>query len=155
MLTLWNKIYFIKNNFWKFYIVRSERRDFNWCRFWASWVHRYVLWCCGSRSQEEFTFLQIGSGHTVVSRVAITAGPAVYMGTVETWSYQFFVEKCLKMGKHFLGGIYSLSQPNSKPFHLTWIATGRCWKIRQMYSQKDFLGVVTGSELIRNFSGFF
>ena len=22
-------------------------------------------WCCGSRSQEEFTFIQIGSGHTV------------------------------------------------------------------------------------------
>ena len=26
---------------------------------------RYVLWCCGSRSQEEFTFIQIGSGHAV------------------------------------------------------------------------------------------
>ena len=29
-----------------------------WCRFWASW-------CCGSRSLEELTFIQIGSGHTV------------------------------------------------------------------------------------------
>ena len=25
----------------------------------------YVLWCCGSRSLEVFTFIQIGSGHTV------------------------------------------------------------------------------------------
>ena len=25
----------------------------------------HVLWCCGSRSQEEFTFIQIGSSHTV------------------------------------------------------------------------------------------
>ena len=27
--------------------------------------HGYVLWCCGSRSQDFFTFIQIGSGHTV------------------------------------------------------------------------------------------
>ena len=26
----------------------------------------YVLWCCGSRSWEVFTFFQIGSGHTVI-----------------------------------------------------------------------------------------
>ena len=26
---------------------------------------RYVLWCCGSKSQDFFTFIQIGSGHTV------------------------------------------------------------------------------------------
>ena len=25
----------------------------------------YVLWCCGNRSQDFFTFIQIGSGHTV------------------------------------------------------------------------------------------
>ena len=25
----------------------------------------YVLWCCGGRSQDFFTFIQIGSGHTV------------------------------------------------------------------------------------------
>ena len=25
----------------------------------------YLLLCCGSRSQEEFIFIQIGSGHTV------------------------------------------------------------------------------------------
>ena len=25
----------------------------------------YVLWCCGSRSQDFFIFIQIGSGHTV------------------------------------------------------------------------------------------
>ena len=30
---------------------------------------RYVLWCCGSRSQEDFTFIQIGSGHTVEQAV--------------------------------------------------------------------------------------
>jgi hypothetical protein len=29
------KIYFIKNIFWKFYQVRSERRDFNWYRVWG------------------------------------------------------------------------------------------------------------------------
>ena len=35
--------YFIKNSFWKFYEVRSERGDFNWYnyRFWASWVPIY------------------------------------------------------------------------------------------------------------------
>ena len=27
--------------------------------------HGYVLWSYGSRSQEFFTFIQIGSGHTV------------------------------------------------------------------------------------------
>ena len=26
----------------------------------------YVLWCYGSRSQDFFTFIQIGSGHTVI-----------------------------------------------------------------------------------------
>ena len=26
----------------------------------------YVLWCCGSRSWEVFTYFQIGSGHTVI-----------------------------------------------------------------------------------------
>ena len=26
---------------------------------------RYVLWCCGGICQEDFTFIQIGSGHTV------------------------------------------------------------------------------------------
>ena len=28
----------------KFYEVRSERGDFNWCRFWASWVCTLMLW---------------------------------------------------------------------------------------------------------------
>ena len=36
MWVLWSKIYFIRNSFWKFYEVRSEKGDFNWCRFWAS-----------------------------------------------------------------------------------------------------------------------
>ena len=26
----------------------------------------YVLWCCGIRIQDFFTFIQIGSGHTVL-----------------------------------------------------------------------------------------
>ena len=26
---------------------------------------RYVLWCCGNRSQEEFSFIQFSSGNTV------------------------------------------------------------------------------------------
>ena len=30
------RIPFIRKRFWKFYEVRSERGDFNWCRFWAS-----------------------------------------------------------------------------------------------------------------------
>ena len=33
--------------------------DFNWCRFWAL----YVL--CGGIWHQVFTFIQIGSGHTV------------------------------------------------------------------------------------------
>ena len=42
MWTLWNKIYLIKNSFWKFYEVRSEREDFNWC--WLVSINsRYVL----------------------------------------------------------------------------------------------------------------
>mgnify|MGYP006863778916 CR=1 FL=1 len=41
-------------NYWP-----SGRGDFNWYKFWASWV------CCVSRSQDFFTFIQIGSGHTV------------------------------------------------------------------------------------------
>ena len=36
MWTLWDKIYLIKNSFWKFYEVRSERGDFNWWWFWSS-----------------------------------------------------------------------------------------------------------------------
>ena len=43
MWSFWNKIYLIKNSFWKFYEVRSERGDFNWCRFWASWVCTYFF----------------------------------------------------------------------------------------------------------------
>ena len=43
MWTLRNKIYFIKNSSWKFYEVRSERRDFNWYWFWSSYLSRYVL----------------------------------------------------------------------------------------------------------------
>ena len=29
----------------------------------------YVLWCCDSRSQDFFTFIQIGSGHTVTNLI--------------------------------------------------------------------------------------
>ena len=38
------QIYLIKNSFWKIYEVRSERGDFNWFRFWASWVCTLMLW---------------------------------------------------------------------------------------------------------------
>ena len=43
---LWSKIYFIRNSFWKFYEMRSERGDFNWCRFWSSlvWICTLMLW---------------------------------------------------------------------------------------------------------------
>ena len=34
----------------------------NW---WATKDIRYVLWCCDSICHEVFTFIQIGSGHTV------------------------------------------------------------------------------------------
>ena len=32
---------------------------------------KYDLWCWGSRSQEEFTFIPIGSGHTVFESVSL------------------------------------------------------------------------------------
>ena len=51
MLTLWGKVYFIGSSFWKIYEVRSERRDFNWFRFWAL---RYVHRCCDSICQLYF-----------------------------------------------------------------------------------------------------
>ena len=31
----------------------------------------YVLWFCGSRSQDFFTFIQIGSGHTVIYSIGL------------------------------------------------------------------------------------
>ena len=65
MWTLWNKIYSIKNSFWKFYEVRSERRDFNWCWFWSSYLGMYLLWCSGGICHQPNTFIQIGSDHTV------------------------------------------------------------------------------------------
>ena len=34
---------------------------------------RYLLWCCGSRSQEECTFIQIGSSHTVPNQLYFCA----------------------------------------------------------------------------------
>ena len=48
---LWNKIYFKKTVLKKFYEVRSERGiliDTD------SGSHGYVLWCCGSRTQDFF-----------------------------------------------------------------------------------------------------
>ena len=44
----------------------SERGDFDWCKFWASWVCALMLWCCDSRSQDLFYFIRIGSGHPVI-----------------------------------------------------------------------------------------
>ena len=64
------KIYFIRNSFWKFYKVRSERGDFNWCRFWASY---------GSICHQLFTFIQIGSGHAVDGRRFQTWRPSHYI----------------------------------------------------------------------------
>ena len=44
-----------------------------WSEVWKGdfifWAFKYKLWCCGSKSQEEFTFIQIGSGHTVNSGI--------------------------------------------------------------------------------------
>ena len=57
MWVLWSKIYFIRNSFWKFYEVRSERGisiDAN------SGTLRYVLWCCGSICHQLLNFIQIG-----------------------------------------------------------------------------------------------
>ena len=60
MWTLGDKIYLIKavfeilcSNCWKGVDADSDSL-------------RFVLWCCGSRSQEEFTFVQVGSRHTVL-----------------------------------------------------------------------------------------
>ena len=40
----------------------------------------YVLWCCGSRSQDFFfTFIQIGSGHTVIDRGLILNFFAIFL----------------------------------------------------------------------------
>ena len=44
----------VRNSFWKFHDERSERENFNWCRFWASY---YVLWCIGSICHQLFTFI--------------------------------------------------------------------------------------------------
>ena len=62
MLTLWNKIYFIKTvfeNFWKWGLKGGISIDTD------SGPLGYVLWCCGSKSQDFCTFIQIASGHTV------------------------------------------------------------------------------------------
>ena len=61
----------------------------------------YVLWCCGSRIWEAFTFFQIGSGHTVVS----------------TGADQWFVRGCVncKMtGVNFISNLLNdnFSDPN-------------------------------------------
>ena len=57
-----NNIYFIKNSFWNFHVWGLK----GWISIDAdSGPLRYILWCCGSRHQEEFTFIQIGLSHTV------------------------------------------------------------------------------------------
>ena len=43
----------------------SERGDFNWCKFWPYILGRYVFWCFDGICQEDVTFIQIGSGHTL------------------------------------------------------------------------------------------
>ena len=37
-----------------------------WGTFTDSGPLRYVLWCCGSICHDFFTFIQVGSGHTVL-----------------------------------------------------------------------------------------
>ena len=62
MWTLWNKIYLMKTafeNFMKWGLKGGISIDAD------SGPPRYVLWCFGSRSHDFFTFIQIGSGHTV------------------------------------------------------------------------------------------
>ena len=44
----------------------------------------YILWCCGSRSPEEFNFIQIGSGHTV-TRIRIAIKSNKNSGTFWLW----------------------------------------------------------------------
>ena len=44
MWRLCSKIYFIRNSFWKFYELRSERWDFNSCGKWSSRVLPVMLW---------------------------------------------------------------------------------------------------------------
>ena len=33
--------------------------------------HGYVLWCCGSRSQDFFTFIQVGPGQSILWNTAV------------------------------------------------------------------------------------
>ena len=55
MWTLWNKIYNLKNSFWKFYELRLI------LGLLAMYFDAVVV----SIYQELFSFIQIGSGHTV------------------------------------------------------------------------------------------
>ena len=59
------KILSIKNSFWKFHEVRSKRTIVMQSSNADSGPLRYFLWCCVSICQELFTFIYIGSGHTV------------------------------------------------------------------------------------------
>ena len=61
MWTLWNKICFIKNSFWKFYKVRSERGDFN------SRPHGMYFDAVVVEVKTFLLFIRIGSGHTVAA----------------------------------------------------------------------------------------
>ena len=51
-----------KNSFWKFYEVRSESGDFNWCWFWSSLVCTLMLW---------WYIIQIGSSHPVLIELVL------------------------------------------------------------------------------------
>ena len=51
-----------KKSFWKFYEVKGGFQ----LMLILGLLCRYVLWCCGSICKEDFTFIQIGSGHTVL-----------------------------------------------------------------------------------------
>ena len=52
MWRLCSKVYFIGNSFWKFYEVRSERGDFNFCGKWSSRVLPLTLLDAGGGSHE-------------------------------------------------------------------------------------------------------
>ena len=60
---MWNKIY-LKKTFFEKFMKRGLKGGIS---IDADYGHLgYALWCCGSRSQDFLTFIQIGSGHTVL-----------------------------------------------------------------------------------------
>ena len=54
---------------------RSERGNLNWCRFWASYVCTFFDASVVHICHQLFTFIQIGSGHTVLHMFKYFARP--------------------------------------------------------------------------------